>query len=128
MDAISYLDTNLVLWLFAGMVEKISANARRRLESGTLLISPAVALELEYLYERRRIVERSTFVVSELAKQINLQICGIQFASVMDAAIQMSWTRDPFHRLITANAEANGRAALITSDRNIRRHYPNAIW
>jgi PIN domain nuclease of toxin-antitoxin system len=38
------------------------------------------------------------------------------------------WTRDPFDRLIVANAKANGFAWLISADEHIRNHYPRAVW
>jgi acetylornithine deacetylase/succinyl-diaminopimelate desuccinylase-like protein len=38
-----------------------------------------------------------------------------------------AWTRDPFDRLIVANAMADG-ATLITADRVILRHFDQAIW
>jgi PIN domain nuclease of toxin-antitoxin system len=37
------------------------------------------------------------------------------------------WTRDPFDRLITAQA-ASYNQVLLTKDETIRKHYANAIW
>lgn len=45
----------------------------------------------------------------------------------MTHALKESWTRDPFDRLIVANAKAAG-APLITKDERIRKHYRRAIW
>jgi len=39
----------------------------------------------------------------------------------------LSWTRDAFDRLIVAQA-ALDRAALVTRDRLILKHYPKALW
>jgi PIN domain nuclease of toxin-antitoxin system len=39
----------------------------------------------------------------------------------------MKWTRDPFDRLITAQA-ALGESTLLTKDDTIRTNYANAVW
>ena len=50
-----YLDTHVAVWLHAGDVGRLSAEAKRRIEANDLLVSPIVLLELQYLYERKRI-------------------------------------------------------------------------
>jgi len=42
-------------------------------------------------------------------------------------AIERDWTRDPFDRLIAAQA-ALARARLLTRDDLLRRHFPSAFW
>ncbi|MCE3290874.1 MAG: hypothetical protein K0R83_2886, partial [Caulobacter sp.] len=46
---------------------------------------------------------------------------------VVSAARTLTCTRDPFDRLICAAAIADG-VGLVTADRRIRQHLPNAIW
>ena len=43
------------------------------------------------------------------------------------SASQLSWTRDPFDRVITAQS-AIDRNRLITKDKIIRDHYEHAVW
>jgi PIN domain nuclease of toxin-antitoxin system len=52
----------------------------------------------------------------------------LPFAVVASAALDEKWTRDPFDRLIVANAKANGFAWLISADEEIARHYPRTVW
>jgi len=47
---------------------------------------------------------------------------------VVNKALDVTWTEDPFDRLIVANAQANHQAKLITRDRSIRKNYPRAVW
>ena len=54
--------------------------------------------------------------------------CDIPFATIASAALDEKWTRDPFDRLIVANAKANGFAWLISADEAIRKHYPRTVW
>ncbi len=48
-------------------------------------------------------------------------------AQICQAAIALGWTRDPFDRLISAQAISSS-ATLVTKDRVIRHHLPQAWW
>ena len=58
---------------------------------------------------------------------MQLGVCALPFESVSTAALDLDFTRDPFDRLITAQASVAG-AALVTKDRSIREAYAPAIW
>jgi len=127
MAPLIYLDTHVVAWLFSDRVDLLPAGVRTRIEKSDLLISPAVKLELEYLYEICRITSSGEHVVSTLEKEIALKVCDLPFLKVIDVALAASWTRDPFDRLISSQATLRG-AALLTRDRNIRTHCELADW
>jgi len=122
-----YLDTHVVAWLYAGLPDLLSAPARDLLETGELLISPMVLLELEYLYETERTTVEGAKVFTDLQAAIGLQLCNKEFPVVVAAAAALRWTRDPFDRLIVAQAAVNDDT-LITKDRTILAHYPRALW
>lgn len=124
----AYLDTHVAVWLHAGLVERISAEAKRRIEGNDLLISPMVLLELQYLYDRKRIAVEPVSLYSDLTSDFGVVLCGFPFPAVAMEALSAAWTSDPFDRIIVAQARANHRAMLITADTNIRRHYERAIW
>ncbi len=86
-----------------------------------------VALELEYLFETGRISEPARIILQALARDIGLSLCDLPFADVAGAALRQSWTRDPFDRIIVAQA-ALRRTSLITKDADIRAHYDRALW
>ncbi len=122
-----YLDTNVVVWL-AGAPDQLSQAARRAVDSHDLLLySPMVELEVEYLHETGRIQRSATDVLAHLSGVLNLRVCDRSFASVVAKARDMKWTRDPFDRLITAQA-ALGSDPLLTRDKIIRANYAHAIW
>ena len=123
-----YLDTHVVLWLYLRKGEGISESARQSIEyEPEILISPIVLLELDYLHEIRRTTLSSAPVFDYLHQQIDLQVCQKSFADVVRSASQLSWTRDPFDRVITAQS-AIDRNRLITKDKIIRDHYEHAVW
>ena len=123
-----YLDTNVVVWLAAGNHDLISQTALDIIDSSAELnCSPMVILELEYLLEIKRITQQPKRIIDYLQKGIGLVVCDQDFASVIEAAKQLKWTRDPFDRIITAQA-AIGDHVLLTSDKTIRHEYPHAVW
>ncbi|HTA43492.1 MAG TPA: hypothetical protein VK789_13645 [Bryobacteraceae bacterium] len=55
-------------------------------------------------------------------------LCDFPFSRTAQEAVGITWTMDPFDRLIVAQAMANHGAYLITRDRLIRHHYRGAVW
>lgn len=122
-----YLDTHVVLWLYAGEVERLSAGARNAIEANDVRISPAVVLELQYLHEIGRLKPIAAEVVNALARDIDLRVCDRPFYKIVNEAIAETWSRDPFDRLIAANAKEQ-RAILVTKDERIRQNYLLSVW
>ena len=122
-----YLDTHVVVWLYAGDTDRLSVSAREHIESDALLVSPIVQLELTYLKELGRITAASALIIETLAQSIGLELCRQPFPRVVVESIGQQWTRDPFDRLIVAQARVSG-AKLITKDRTIRENYALAVW
>lgn len=109
------------------MERRIPASVRGRIESEDAFVSPIVELELTYLYEVGRVTEPAAAPLQALARAIGLGIADIPMAAATRAAIDLAWTRDPFDRLIAADAIA-ADASLITADQTILKHLPRAIW
>jgi PIN domain nuclease of toxin-antitoxin system len=122
-----YLDTHVVVWLYQKDESRLAGRPRALVEEHDLLISPIVLLELEYLYETKRIVETGRTIVDDLAARIQLGLCPRAFQDVARMAAGIRWTRDPFDRIITAQA-ALADALLLTKDGDIQSHYPHAVW
>ena len=122
-----YLDTHAVVWLYAKEWRRFTPAGREKLEANELLMSPMVALELEYLHETGRIQTKSRVIRDALEQTVGLRVCESSFASVVCLALEQSWTRDPFDRIIVAQAKL-ADAPLLTKDSVIRRHYKMAFW
>ena len=123
-----YLDTHVVLWLYALKGAGLSRRACQLIEeSATVLISPMVLLELVYLHEIDRLKVESDQIYRYLQQKINLKVCTKPFFDVIQLALKQSWTRDPFDRIITAQA-AIDHNILITKDMTMRQHYSRATW
>jgi len=124
---VTYLDTHVVIWLFGGERHRLSTAATEQIRNEELLVSPAVVLGLQLLHEIKRLRAVALKVIERLSSEIGLAVCRLPFTSVVEQAVAQSWTRDPFDRLIVAQASAND-AALVTKDGEIRGHYKRSIW
>jgi len=122
-----YLDTHVVAWMYAGKLELFPSPVRSLLEKEDLLISPIVELELQYLFELERTAEPGRIVVDSLEREIGLNRCDLPFHQVVASALDHDWTRDPFDRMIVAQAQVR-RTPLLTKDQGIRDHYAEAVW
>ena len=122
-----YLDTHVVVWLYAGKIEKLSEQAKELINSHEVIISPIVRLELQYLFEIQRITDEANVIVSDLSDRIGLKMCDKSFNNMASGALGFSWTRDPFDRIIVANAAVNHNI-LVTKDQNILENYEKAMW
>jgi PIN domain nuclease of toxin-antitoxin system len=122
-----YLDTHVLIYLAAGEMNKLGAAARKAIDRHDVVASAAAVLELELLHEIGRLKPTASKLVAMLTGGIGLRVCDMPFRKVVDQAIAESWTRDPFDRLIVANAKA-AAAPLVTRDERIRDNYSRALW
>jgi len=121
------LDTHLLLWA-AGAPERLSASARRLLEDPrqTLAFSAASILEIVI----KRSLKRPDFRIDPRVLRRGLLDGGyreIPIFSEHALAVERlpPLHKDPFDRLLIAQAEIEG-ATLLTSDEQVAQ-YPGAI-
>jgi PIN domain nuclease of toxin-antitoxin system len=122
-----HLDTNVVIWFVTAQEGRLSGPALQALLREPPLLSPMVVLELQLLHDIGRIPLEPEAVLERLRLRVAMELSETSFQRVVSAARTLTWTRDPFDRLICGAAIADG-ARLITSDRHIRQHLPSAIW
>lgn len=122
-----HLDTHAVVWLYESGTDTFPAPARRLLDTESLAVSPMVVLELALLHEIGRVAPAPEVILVGLQDTVGLTTSTTPFAGVVGAATRLTWTRDPFDRLICAQAVAEN-AILLTKDRAIRTHLPLARW
>ena len=122
-----FLDTHVVVWLYEGLLDKVPESIQKKMEGDELYISPMVALELDFLYEIGRITVAGSEITHHLDAHLDITISRVDFYRIIEEAQTQRWTRDPFDRLIVANA-AIFQAPLVTKDQRIKQHYAEAIW
>ena len=104
------LDTSALLWLEQG-------HRRSKPIAGLdrLYLSPATLLELQVLIESGRMRALADVTPSQVAADARWLIDDVPSWKWFAAATEISWTRDPFDRLIVAHARVRGWK-LATSD------------
>lgn len=94
---------------------------------GSPRISPIASLELRYLHEVRRARDPLATMLAALQSEIGLEVADVSLADLVGAAVELSWTRDPFDRLIAAHAIV-ANAPLVTADETIQANLSLAVW
>jgi PIN domain nuclease of toxin-antitoxin system len=120
------LETHVVVWLHEPLLERL-APALPHLENRQIVISPMVLLELQYLYEIGRIGFGAVAMLSSLAHAAGLSVARTPWEDVTRTALSLTWTRDPFDRLIAAQAITDA-VPLVSADEHLRAHCPNTVW
>jgi PIN domain nuclease of toxin-antitoxin system len=111
------LDTHLIVWLYAGDIERLSATAIDAIETHDLLVSPMVG----------RLSVGGSEIIGDLRDRIGLRQSDESMASVVHAAASVTWTRDPFDRMIVADAIV-AATDLLTKDQTILANTSLARW
>lgn len=109
------------------MAEKLPARARALIDTQESGISPIAVLELTYLHEIERARDPVPTMLSALRREMGVDVVDGSIVELVQAATDLSWTRDPFDRLIAAHAVITN-SRLVTADETIREHLPLAIW
>lgn len=123
-----HLDTHVVVWLYAGEHERFPDVLRGRLAEDPLRISPMVRLELTYLQEIGRITVPAARIIDELERAVGLAEDATPFGAVIHAAEALSWTRDPFDRLIAAQALVSFSTLATKDDVLLEALGQHAVW
>jgi len=122
-----HLDTHVLIWLYDGRLDLLPGSVRAALDEHDLVASPMTRLELDYLHEVGRLAVGGSPIVKDLGRRVGLRLSPAGFEDVVARAVGLSWTRDPFDRLIVGNAIADA-CPLLTADQSILRHFEEASW
>ncbi len=122
-----YLDTHVVVWLYLGDMSKFSLPARTAINEHEIKIFPIIALELTYLHEIGRLRTPADTIIDYLVERVQLEFCDMPFRQIIASAIQQTWTRDPFDRMIVGHAAVQ-ECELVTKGDTINANYTRAVW
>jgi PIN domain nuclease of toxin-antitoxin system len=121
-----HLDTHVAVWLRAGDRKRLKP-VMKVLQGAALFVSPFVVLELQALFEIGRIRETGRWVLERLTEDHGVLVQTTGLAEAADRALDLSFTRDPYDRLIAGHALAAG-ASLLTVDETLLAHVSCARW
>jgi PIN domain nuclease of toxin-antitoxin system len=114
------LDTHFLLWILLD-VPRVDAYPwlERYRPWG---VSPISLLEVQFLHEVGRLEVRQPELTEALARDPRFVLDEVPLVAMIEKALPMSWTRDPFDRLIAGHSEAR-RTPVCTLDRTMRREH-----
>jgi len=121
-----FLDTHALVFLVADP-KRIPRTLWTFLDAHELVCSPMARIELDFLYEIRRIVEDPRAIMELLKRDYGVTLFHEGWDRAPEIAATLTWTRDPFDRLIVAHALTWG-APLLSKDTQILNHYDHAFW
>lgn len=127
MAALIHLDTHAAIWLSAGETARFPAFVPALVRQTPPAISPMVLLELDYLHEIGKLKVPGEDILNDLAAKLGLTLSPARFDVLVREAASLTWTRDPFDRLIAATARVAG-ARLLTKDATILANECCAFW
>jgi len=82
---------------------------------------------MKYLNETGRISQYPDVIIDTLIDEIGLIYSQNSIERIVSQAIHLDFTRDPFDRIIVADASINN-SILISKDQHIRKNYKFAVW
>jgi PIN domain nuclease of toxin-antitoxin system len=121
------LDTHAAVFLWEGRTEVFGLRSIALLERAELLVSSLVRLELTLLREVGKVTVAPEMLLGGLVAEFGVTLSREPLEALVPHAAPLSWTRDPFDRLLVA-ASLLHDAPLITRDRRIQENYPRAVW
>lgn len=128
---IAFLDTHIVIWLYDKLLNKISGKAKDFINENEIIICPIVILEMQYLYEIKRLKTEPMNIIKYLQSDLGLKISETRFIQLIDRATEVYWTRDVFDRLIVTDVMVHDNqynAYLISADEEIRQRFGQCVW
>ena len=127
MESLIFLDTHAVVWLYSGELDLFNKKILQMINVNSLCISPIVKLEIKFLNEIGRVKQKPDTIIDALIDEIGLTFSKNSLERVVNQAIHFDFTRDPFDRIIVADASINN-SYLISKDDIITKHYKKTIW
>ena len=79
-------------------------------------------LEIQFLAEVGRLEVRNPAFTAALLEDQRFTVDEVPLLAMVRNAFDLSWTRDPFDRLLAAHSSAR-RVPLCTADRLMRAHH-----
>lgn len=114
------LDTHFLLWIVLDADRLNEFPWLKRYEPWG--VSPVSFLEVQFLAEVGKLdVDMDAFTTA-VSNDSRFLVDDVPFLNLIQQALPLEWTRDPFDRLLAAHSAAR-RTPLCTVDRDIRAHH-----
>lgn len=114
------LDTHFLLWIVLDVARLSEFPWLKRYEPWG--VSPVSFLEVQFLAEVGRLGVAMNEFTTAVHGDPRFLVDDVPFVNLIQQALPLEWTRDPFDRLLAAHSAAR-RKPLCSVDREIRTHH-----
>lgn len=114
------LDTHFLLWAVTGAARLDEFGWLERY--APLGVSPLSFLEIRFLAEAGRLEVRDAEFMEAVSSDPRFVVDEAPLVPIVRHALALTWTRDPFDRLLVAHSRAR-RVPFCTIDQRIRAHH-----
>jgi PIN domain nuclease of toxin-antitoxin system len=115
-----FLDTHFLLWIVTGSPRLREFPWLARYQPWG--VSPVSFLEIQFLSEVGRLQVRNPEFTQTVSEDARFLVDDASIVTLIHAAIPLTWTRDPFDRLLCAHSSCR-RVPLCTTDAVIRQNH-----
>jgi PIN domain nuclease of toxin-antitoxin system len=114
------LDTHFLIWILLGSprLEEFPWLPRYRPWG----VSPVSFLEIQFLSEVGRAEARNPELTDAILSDPRFEVDEVPLVALVRHTLPVSWTRDPFDRMLAAHSLAR-RVPLCSVDRRVRKHH-----
>lgn len=116
----SLLDTHFLLWIVVDSPRLLEFPWLERYSPWG--VSPVSFLEVQYLGEVGKLEVKMDAFSAAVMDDPRFLVDELPLLALIQRALPLSWTRDPFDRLLTAHSAARSKP-LCSVDRLIRKHH-----
>jgi PIN domain nuclease of toxin-antitoxin system len=114
------LDTHFLLWVGLDVPRLAEFEWLDRYRPWA--VSPVSLLEVKFLAEAGRVEVRHPEFAEAVARDPRFVVDEPSLGALIERAVPMDWTRDPFDRLLTAHSVVRS-VPFCTLDRTIRKNH-----
>ena len=114
------LDTHFLLWIVLGSDRLQEYDWLERYRPWG--VSPVSLLEVQFLGEVGKLAVRNPEFTGAVTADPRFLVDEVPLLALVRHAIPLSWTRDPFDRLLAAHSAAR-RVPLCSVDQRVRAHH-----
>ena len=114
------LDTHFLIWIALGSVRASQFPWLERYRPWG--VSPVSFIEIQFLSEIGRLEVKNPDFTEAVLADPRFIVDEVPLISLVLHSLSLTWTRDPFDRLLAAHSSAR-RVPLCTTDSRIRDHH-----
>ena len=118
------LDTHFLLWIVLDLPRLAEFPWLDRYRPWA--VSPISFLEIQFLAEAGKLEVQQPDFIAAIGRDSRFVIDEVPLMALIEQAVTISWTRDPFDRLLAAHSEAR-RTPLCTLDRRMRAEHRHVV-